>query len=62
LRTSRGGDHKLWLPEGARLRSFSVNGERRPVQRAAAAYGFSVLPGRAQVALEFELPTGRRVR
>jgi hypothetical protein len=58
LRTSRGGDHKIWLPEGARLRSFSVNGERRPVQRDAAAYGFSVLPGRAQVVAEFELPTG----
>ena len=58
LRTSRGGDHKVWLPEGARLRSFSVNGERRPVQRDGAAYGFSVLPGRAQVVAEFELSTG----
>jgi hypothetical protein len=58
VRTSRGGDHKVWLPEGAKLRSFSVNGERRPVQRDGAAYGFSVLPGRAQVLAEFELPTG----
>ena len=58
IRTSRGGDHKLWLPEGARLRNFSVNGERRPVQREAAAYGFGLLPGRAQVVAELELPTG----
>jgi hypothetical protein len=58
VRTSRGGDHKLWLPQGAKLRSFSVNGDRRPVQRDGAAYGFSVLPGRAQVVAEFELPTG----
>jgi hypothetical protein len=58
MRTSRGGDHKVWLPDGARLRNFTVNGERRPVQRDAAAYGFGVLPGRAQIVAEFELPTG----
>jgi uncharacterized membrane protein YgdD (TMEM256/DUF423 family) len=58
MRTSRGGDHKLWLPAGARLRSFSVNGERRPFQRDGAAYGFSLLPGRAGVVAELELPIG----
>jgi hypothetical protein len=58
LRTSRGGEHKLWLPETARLRSFSIDGERRPVQRDGAALSFSSLPGRATVVTELELPTG----
>ncbi|HKP58846.1 MAG TPA: hypothetical protein VJV78_19125 [Polyangiales bacterium] len=58
LRTSRGGDHKLWLPEQARLRSLSVGGERRSTQRDGSAYGFSVLPGGSQVVVQFELPSG----
>jgi hypothetical protein len=58
LRTSRGGDHKLWLPEAARLKSFSIGGARLPVQRDGAAIGFSTLPGRAEIVADFELPTG----
>jgi hypothetical protein len=58
LRTSRGGDHQLRLPETARLRSLSVAGERRSTQRDGAAYGFSVLPGRSQIAAAFEQTRG----
>jgi len=58
LRSSRGGVHKIGFPQGAQLRSFSVNGERRPIQRDGAAHSFSVLPGRANVVAELELPTG----
>ncbi len=58
LRTSRGGDHALWLPEAAKLRSFTLDGERRPVQRDGAAIGFGLLPGRVQAVAAFELPTG----
>jgi hypothetical protein len=58
IRTSRGGEHKLWLPDSARLRNFSIDGERRPVQRDGAALSFSTLPGRANVVAELELPTG----
>ncbi|HKU43956.1 MAG TPA: hypothetical protein VJR89_37605, partial [Polyangiales bacterium] len=58
LRTSRGGEHKLWLPQAARLRSLSVAGERRSTQRDGAAFGFSVLPGASQIVAAFEESRG----
>lgn len=58
LRTSRGGIQRLTLPERAVVRSFSVRGERRPLQRDGSAHTFSVLPGAAQVSLRFELGSG----
>jgi hypothetical protein len=58
MRTSRGGDHKLYLPAHARVRSFSVAGAQRSTQRDGDGYGFSVLPGRSDIAVQFELPSG----
>ncbi|MET0387303.1 MAG: hypothetical protein ABW321_15145 [Polyangiales bacterium] len=58
LRTSRGGDHQLFLPESARLRSLTVDGNRRSPQRDGAAFGFSVLPGHSTISASFELARG----
>jgi hypothetical protein len=58
LRTSRGGEHKFFLPPRARLQSLSIAGTRRATQREGDAYAFSVLPGSSEIVAAFELPLG----
>jgi len=58
LRTSRGGDHQVTLPADARVHSLTVSGQRRAVRRDGAAYSFNMLPGSAEIAVQFQLPRG----
>jgi hypothetical protein len=58
MRTSRGGAHSIELPEGARVRSLSIDGVERPVHNTARSLRFTLQPGAAQIALVLELPLG----
>ena len=60
VRTSRGGSHKLTLPKGAKLQSFSIDGQHAPTQESGDALGFTLLPGKHDVTLSFQLPEGVR--
>jgi hypothetical protein len=58
MRTSRGGAHIIALPEGARVRSLSIDGAERPVHNSGRSLRFTLQPGAAQIALVLELPIG----
>ena len=58
IRTSRGGAHSVQLPEGARVRTLSVDGAPRPVHSSDRKLSFSLLPGAAKIAIALELPVG----
>jgi hypothetical protein len=58
MRTSRGGAHTIALPEGARVRSLTIDGVERPVHNSGRSLRFTLQPGAAQIALTLELPLG----
>jgi len=58
LRSSRGGEHVLHLPEGAVLESVTVNGSPQPLRQQARNVTLSIVPGLQNVALTFRLPQG----
>jgi hypothetical protein len=58
LRSSRGGEHVLHLPEGAALESVTVNGSPQPLRQQGRNVTLSIVPGLQNVALTFRLPHG----
>jgi len=58
LRSSRGGEHVLHLPEGAALESVSVNGAAQPLRQQGRSVTLSVVPGQQNVQLTLRLPQG----
>jgi len=58
LRSSRGGEHVLRLPEGAQLESVSFNGNPQPLRQQARNVTLSIVPGQQNVTLGFRLPQG----
>ncbi|HKO51320.1 MAG TPA: hypothetical protein VJV79_26605 [Polyangiaceae bacterium] len=58
LRSSRGGEHVLRLPEGAALESVTVNGSPQPLRQQGRNVTLAVVPGLQNVALSFRLPQG----
>jgi len=58
LRSSRGGEHVLRLPEGAVLESVIVNGTPQPLRKQARNVTLSIVPGLQNVELAFRLPQG----
>lgn len=58
LRSSRGGEHVLHLPEGATLESVTVNGVAQPLRQQGRNVTLSIVPGAQAVQLGFRLPQG----
>jgi hypothetical protein len=58
LRSSRGGEHVMHLPEGARLESLSFNGTAQPLRQQGRNVTLSIIPGQQNVELAFRLPQG----
>ena len=58
LRSSRGGEHVLHLPEGATLESLTVNGTAQPLRQQGRNVTLAIVPGAQAVALGFRLPQG----
>ena len=58
LRSSRGGEHVLHLPEGAALESLSLNGAAQPLRQQGRDVTLSITPGAQSVQLAFRLPQG----
>ena len=58
LRSSRGGEHVLHLPEGAALESVTVNGAAQPLRQQGRSVTLSIVPGAQAVRLAFRLAQG----
>lgn len=58
LRSSRGGEHVVRLPEGAQLESVKFNGVAQPLRQQGRNVTLSIAPGQKSVALAFRLPQG----
>ncbi|MBI5210815.1 MAG: hypothetical protein HY927_12665 [Elusimicrobia bacterium] len=61
LRSSRGGQHVLTLPEGAELQSLSLDGSSQPARQEKRAVTVPVLPGSHRVSLSWRQPGGIRM-
>lgn len=58
LRSSRGGEHVMRLPEGAQLESVKFNGVAQPLRQQGRNLTLSIVPGQQTVELAFRLPQG----
>src|SRR5262249_14308686 len=58
LRSSRGGQHVLTLPEGAVLESLTLGGENQPPRQDGRRVTLSLLPGPREVRLRWRQPQG----
>lgn len=58
VRSSRGGQHDVALPEGAVLQSLVVNGLAQPVRQDGRIVTITVTPGSQQVGMTWRGPTG----
>ncbi|HYY06540.1 MAG TPA: hypothetical protein VE997_08175, partial [Candidatus Limnocylindria bacterium] len=57
MRTSRGGQHPLTLPEGAELQSVSINGRIQPIRQEQRVVTVPLVPGTQTVALTWREKT-----
>jgi len=57
MRTSRGGQHALTLPEGAELQSVSINGRTQPIRQEQRVVTLPLVPGTQTVALTWREKT-----
>jgi hypothetical protein len=53
LRSSRGGQHKMTLPEGAELFSVIINGKRQPVRQKKRLVSLPISPGKQKIELNW---------
>jgi hypothetical protein len=53
LRSSRGGEHALTLPEGAALQSLHIGGEEQPLRQEGRKVTVPLTPGAQQLVLGF---------
>jgi hypothetical protein len=58
LRSSRGGEHVVQLPDGAELESVAINGASQPLRQQGRSVILSVVPGAQAIALGFRVPRG----
>lgn len=56
IRTSRGRDHALRLPEGAELTGVALNGESQPIRQSGSAVVLPLAPGAQTAALTWRSP------
>lgn len=61
LRSSRGGEHTITLPEGAQLLGVSINGASQPLRLDARSLRLPVVPGAQLVELSWREPRGMDV-
>lgn len=61
LRSSRGGEHTITLPEGAQLLGASINGASQPLRLEARNLRLPVVPGAQLVELSWREPRGMGV-
>lgn len=62
LRSSRGGQHALPLPEGLSLESLFIDGQAQPPRREQQRLIVPLRPGTQEVALHLRSPTGVETR
>jgi hypothetical protein len=53
LRSSRGGQHIITLPEGAELLSVSIDGKRQPVRQKERLLSLPISPGKQKIKLNW---------
>ena len=58
LRSSRGAQHVVTLPDGAVLESVTVNGTMSPIRQEGRKVTLPVLPGAQSVAIKWRTPAG----
>ncbi len=58
LRSSRGGEHALTLPEGAVLESVKINGATQPIRQEQRTVTLPLVPGSQSVVLAWRQPEG----
>jgi len=58
LRSSRGGQHAVQLPEGAVLQSVAINGQTQPIRLEGRALSLPVTPGAQQIDIAWREPRG----
>ena len=58
LRSSRGAQHVVTLPEGAELESVAINGALSPIRQEGRKVTLSVLPGSQSVVIKCRTPSG----
>lgn len=58
LRSSRGGQHTLTLPEGATLESLLIGGEKQPPRQEGRNVTLPLSPGQRQIKLRWRQPNG----
>jgi hypothetical protein len=62
VRSSRGAQHTLSIPEGAQLESLSVNGAVQPIRQDGRRVTIGVVPGAQTIALAWREPRGVALR
>jgi hypothetical protein len=58
LRSSRGGQHVILLPEGASLQSVSINGQAQPIRLVGREVRLPLVPGTQKVQINWREATG----
>jgi hypothetical protein len=58
LRSSRGGEHAVTLPDGAVLLSASIDGATLPLRQEGSSVTVPVAPGSQEIVLEWREPRG----
>jgi hypothetical protein len=61
LRSSRGGRHRLSLPDGAELQSVSIDGKAQPIRLEGRDINLPLTPGAQQVEIVFNEVHGSRL-
>jgi hypothetical protein len=58
LRSSRGGQHVILLPEGASLQNVDINGQSQPIRLVGREVRLPLVPGTQQVKITWREATG----
>jgi len=58
LRSSRGGQHSLTLPEGVTLQTVTIDGLAQPIRQEGRTVTLPITPGEHRVQLDWRAPTG----
>ncbi|MEN8218390.1 MAG: hypothetical protein ABFS56_18870 [Pseudomonadota bacterium] len=58
LRSSRGMQHKLTLPEDAQLQSVKINDKSQPIRQEGRFVTLPITPGTQRIKLQFQQPIG----
>jgi hypothetical protein len=62
LRSSQGGQHSIFLPEGVRLQSVTINGAAQPIRLEGRRVRLPVTPSQQSITLDWRSPEGLQMR